>query len=211
MQLAYRPEQYAGAEPRGPGPAIALISREDASGMTKATAKLRWAASKLGALFNGKHGVLATLEAEHTEVRSLIADLRRVDDPAKVRAGFMRIRQDLLIHMHGEEQGVYAELGRDPAGVRVVGEAVGDHVELERLLESLDRISVTQPQWREQLIALEAALAAHVAFEHGELYELAKQLLDDATLRRLDDEYHAYREGAELHGELIRPRIRMTG
>lgn len=179
--------------------------------MTKGTAKIKKTASKVGAVLTGKVGVLSTLEGEHSEVSTLMDDVTDTENNDKKRDYYRKIRQDLLIHTQGEEQGVYAELKNHESMRTMTERAIREHAEIKQLISTLDRLAIGTPQWTQNFDSLKRAVQSHVDFEEEQLFAKAKDVLSADMLRKLDDSYRAYRKRTESSGELLSPPKAASG
>ena len=174
--------------------------------MGKATAKIKATANKVGAALTGKVGVLSTLEGEHAEVSSLMKDVLNSDDLQKQRKLYAQIRQDLLIHTQGEEQGLYAQCRAHESTRNLADKAIQDHMEVKQLLSTLDGMDVGSAQWVQKFQALKTAVETHVEFEEQRLFPTAKDAFSTDALRDLNDRYKAHRKRIEERGEQLEPK-----
>jgi len=176
--------------------------------MGKATAKVKGAASKVGAALSGKIGVLSTLEGEHTQVASLMDDVLQVtNNPSKQRELYAQIRQDLLVHTQGEEQGLYMECRVHESTRSMADKAIQDHMQVKQLLATIDGLTVGSPEWMRNFEELKTSVARHVDFEEHQLFPAAKDVLGADSLRDLDGRYKAHRKRIEERGEQLDPRV----
>jgi hypothetical protein len=176
--------------------------------MGKASAKVKGAASKVGAALSGKIGVLSTLEGEHTEVASLMDDvLQARTNPSKQRELYAEIRQDLLIHAQGEEQGFYTECRVHESTRNLADKAIEDHMQMKRLISAVDELTVGSPEWMRKFEELKVAVERHVDFEENQLFPIAKDALGADALRDLDSRYKAHRKRIEERGEQLDPMV----
>jgi hemerythrin superfamily protein len=177
--------------------------------MGKATAKVKAAASKVGAALTGKVGILSTLEGEHTEVSSLMSDVRDAKETDKQRDLYQAIRQDLLIHAQGEEQGLYSECRAHESTRALADKAIQDHTQIKQILAAIDELTLGSPDWARKFDELESTVQRHVEFEENQLFPAAKEALGSDALRDLDGRYKAHRKRVE--GQQLDPRMSQTG
>lgn len=176
--------------------------------MGKATAKVKGAASKVGAALSGKVGVLSTLEGEHTQVSSLMDDVMGINNnPSKQRELYAQIRQDLLIHAQGEEQGLYTECRAHEATRSMAERAVQDHMQIRQVLAALDSLTIGSPEWMRRFEELKNTVDMHVDFEENQFFAAVKDVLGSDTLRDLDGRFKAHRKRIEERGEQLDPRV----
>lgn len=171
--------------------------------MDKTTSKIKGAVSKIGAALSGKAGILNTLEGEHSEVESLMNDVMETQSVEKQRELYVDIRQKLLVHTEGEEQGIYAHCRAHEATRALVEKATQDHKEAKQLMAALDRLEFGGTQWMQKFGALRSSVMAHVQFEEQRLFPTAKDVIDNETLRDLDDRYDRYRQQIKDRGETL--------
>jgi hemerythrin superfamily protein len=174
--------------------------------MGKGTAKIKGTASKVGAALTGKVGVLATLEGEHTEVASMMDDVLDTKSVEKQRELYHEIRKNLLLHTQGEEQGLYAECRAHESTRNLAEKAIQDHMEVKRIISTLDSMTVGSPDWLQKFAALQSSVKTHVEFEEERLFPTVKDVLGVDALRDLDGRYKALRKQVEEHGEVLEPK-----
>ncbi len=179
--------------------------------MGKATAKVKATASKVGAALTGKVGVLSTLEGEHTKVSSLIDDVIDAKHPEKRRELYQDIRQNLMIHMQGEEQGLYTECRAHDSTRGLADRAIQDHMQIKQILATLDGMTMGSPEWSSRVDELERSVDRHVDFEENQMFPAVKDALGADALRDLDGRYKAHRKRIEQRHEELDPRLSQTG
>jgi hemerythrin superfamily protein len=179
--------------------------------MGKTTAKVKGAASKVGAAISGKVGVLNTLEGEHAEVSTLMNDVINAKDAGKKRELYQEIRQQLLLHSQGEEQGLYLECQAHDSTRSLADKAIRDHVEIKQLLAQIDGLALGTPEWSRRFDELESVVSRHVDFEENQLFPAAKDTLGSDALRDLDHRYKSLHKRVEERGERLEPGIAKTG
>ena len=173
--------------------------------MTKGTAKIKKAASKVGAVLTGKFGVLSTLEGEHSEVSTLMDDVSESQSTQKQRKLYDQIRQDLLVHSQGEEQGLYAEAKAHGSTRDMAEKSIRDHAQIKQILSTLDQQAIGTPQWQQSFESLKRVVEAHTEFEEEQLFPKLKSTLSADRLRDLDQRYRAFRKRIEETGERLEP------
>lgn len=178
--------------------------------MGEASAKIKSTASQIGAALSGKVGVLNTLEGEHSEVSSLIKDVIDSDKVEEQRELYHKIRHELLVHTQGEEQGIYAQCRAHEATRNLADKAIQDHMEIKRLLSTLDSLDVGSAQWDQKFQALKAAVETHVEFEEQRLFPTVNDTFSSDSLRELDGKYKSYRKRIEEGGEQLSPKATGT-
>jgi len=173
--------------------------------MAKASAKIKGTASQIGAALSGKVGVLNTLEGEHSEVASLMKSVIGSKSAEQQRELYEEIRQELLIHTQGEEQGLYAQCRAHESTRNLADKAIQDHMEIKRLLSTLDETDVGTAQWDEKFHALKSAVETHVEFEEQRLFPTVNDTFSSDALRDLDGIYKSLRKRIEQGGEQLDP------
>jgi 3-hydroxymyristoyl/3-hydroxydecanoyl-(acyl carrier protein) dehydratase len=152
--------------------------------------------------------VLSTLEGEHAQVASLMDDVMGINNnPSKQRELYAQIRQDLLIHAQGEEQGLYTEARAHESTRSMAERAVQDHMQVRQLLVTLDSLTVGSPEWMRRFEELKASVDMHVDFEENQFFPAVKDVLGADALRDLDGRFKAQRTRIEERGEQLDPRV----
>jgi hemerythrin superfamily protein len=134
-------------------------------------------------------------------------DVMELNNPSKQRELYAQIRQDLLIHAQGEEQGLYMECRAHEATRSMADRAVQDHMQVKQLLVTLDSLTVGSPEWMRRFEELKTAVDTHVDFEEHQFFPAVKDILGADALRDLDGRFKAHRKRIEERGEQLDPRV----
>ena len=182
--------------------------------MGTATSKVKATVGKLGtqvgAALTGKPGILRTLEGEHTELTTLIADVRDAKHVQRRRDLYPMIRRELMIHGQGEEHGLYAECRAHDVTRPLAEQATRDHMAIEQLLATLDGAAIGSPEWLRNFDELARVVERHFALEERELFPAAKDALGNDALRELDGRYKAHRKRLDQADQPLEPRWSQT-
>jgi hemerythrin superfamily protein len=115
--------------------------------------------------------VVDILTSDHHEVLDLIEEMKRTDDPQRLREHADTIISELVRHSVAEEMFVYPAMRRHLAdGEHAVAHDIAEHKELEVTMKKLEAVDATTPEFREVLDQLEAVLRDHVHDEETEQF-----------------------------------------
>ncbi len=166
--------------------------------------KLAGMAKMAKAALSGDAGILNTLAGEHAEVALLmtavVEDCASENDTACLEARrelYGRVRAALVSHAQAEEAELYAVLQAHLPTRDRAAHSVLEHREIEHLLRRLDGLPVADLHWLPVFTTLQMRVEAHVTQEETVLFEEAKRVLDNRTLREIDDRYQATKKRIE--------------
>lgn len=154
-------------------------------------------ASRLDATASGtdQGDALSQLEIDHRRVESLFARASLAPHGPARRALLDQILDELRTHAELEETVVYPRIAQAlPAAPWLVETSVEDHDEMRTVMAVLEAAEDEQSILI-GLRALQLAVQAHVAVEEGEIFPAFRQMATPDTLRTLDDETAAHRNG----------------
>lgn len=154
-------------------------------------------ASRLDATVSGadQGDALSLLEIDHRRVESLFARASLAPHGPSRRDLVDQILEELRTHAELEETVVYPRIAQAlPAAPWLVETSVEDHDEMRAVMAVLEAAEDEQSMLI-GLRALQLAVQAHVAVEEGEIFPAFRQMATPDTLRTLDDEAAAHRNG----------------
>ncbi len=166
---------------------------------TRAYAKAAGTARRAVSALSGKVGILNTLEGEHQEVSILVDRMiscarAGADEDARELLGV--VRHKLRDHSDAERIEFYGPLQEIERCQPWVEHSEATHEEISELLDALEALSETDPQWLGLAVALRDALDDHIDDEEGELFEIAREALTPQELREMGERYDARRRQA---------------
>ncbi|MGP1395701.1 MAG: hemerythrin domain-containing protein [Inquilinaceae bacterium] len=129
------------------------------------------------------------IKQDHDHCRDLFARLKDTTDRAeKSRLSlFEELKIELWAHHKIEEAVFYSKLETIKATRGEAFEAVNEHHVANGLLEELDSMPVDNPQWLTKLGVLQELVTHHMEEEEGEIFEEAREVLDDAIAKRMGE------------------------
>lgn len=146
----------------------------------------------------GGSGVFERLATEHGEIATLIRRVAVSGHGSSIRAElFPRIRRELLAHARAEEKEVYASFRAIPELAEHVTHSVDEHHEIERMLDELNVMPVSDEAWIGKLRTLMKRVQRHVMDEELTVFPKAKKSLSRGQSEELEGRYLRAKE-AEL-------------
>jgi hemerythrin superfamily protein len=122
--------------------------------------------------------VVELLLAQHQHIRQRFADLESASGAVRQDI-FEELRRFLAVHETAEELITHPRARTVPGGNDVVDARLEEETESKKLLASLDRMSVDDPQFPAQLAELKAAVLAHAEAEEREEFPLLREGLGE--------------------------------
>lgn len=147
---------------------------------------------------SGGSGIFERLAIEHGELSTLIRRVAVSSDHSRVRVElFPRIRRKLIAHARAEEKEVYSAFRTIPALAEHMTRSAEDHHEIERMLDELNVLPVTDEAWLGKLRNLMKLVQRHVMDEELTVFPKAKKSLTRGQSEELEGRYLRAKE-AEL-------------
>jgi hemerythrin-like domain-containing protein len=142
------------------------------------------------------HEFLETLEKEHVEVQEILEKLKKTSGKAvKTKEDlFMKLKQELIPHMKGEEKHFYPLLLKKKEGKEIGLEALEEHHVAEMILKELDSLSKSDETWNAKISVFSEIVKHHIEEEEEEVFEKAKDLLSEDELSEIMSSFTSEKE-----------------
>jgi iron-sulfur cluster repair protein YtfE (RIC family) len=144
-------------------------------------------AEKVTNLFAGPaNDALNLLKADHDRVAAMFETVKANED-GNHAATFRRIKEELDLHAHVEEQIFYPHLleNGDTELKKMVREGLEEHGQVKKFLSELSALRGDSPTFRAKLKVLIEDVEHHVDEEEGEMFPLVKDQIDEEMRVRL--------------------------
>jgi len=143
------------------------------------------------------------LKADHDRVDALFQKVKANED-GNNQETFQKIRQELEIHTHVEEQIFYPNLleNGDEELQKIVREGLEEHGQVKTLLVEMGSMSGDDEEFKAKLQVMMENVEHHVQEEEGEMFPLVREQLDEQMLTRLGSLITA--EKARMGGQSAR-------
>ena len=144
--------------------------------------------------------IFELLKRDHENVLGLFDDLEQMQSKAGKKKDtrqdklFNQLRQELEVHMDGEEELVYPHLQEEEELHPMVLEAIEEHHVARMLLSELAGMPAKDEQWFAKLAVLRENIEHHVDVEEGELFTSAQELLDNSRRKEMGGRMAEYKE-----------------
>jgi len=134
---------------------------------------------------NGKD-VIDLLKEDHDRVEDLFAKVKANED-GNNEDTFNKIRQELDLHTHVEEQIFYPHLleNGDQELQDIVREGLEEHGQVKTLLPEIAELSGDDDQFKAKLKVLIENVEHHVEEEENEMFPMVKDQIDEVMRVRL--------------------------
>lgn len=136
------------------------------------------------------------LHEDHQKVEQLFKKLLDTSDGAeKTRRDLcQKLKEELLAHAEFEEEVFYPTV-RERDGVdKQVEHSIEEHQEVKTMLQEIEAMDTTSPEFLDKITELQAAVQEHVDEEESELFPAARKVIEK-------------QEGEEMsrqHDEMVR-------
>ena len=119
--------------------------------------------------------IFQLLKKDHQEAKQLF---KRIESGKGDKMNlFSELRQELMIHMEGEEKLFYPVLKKNDQTKDITEEGIQEHKEAKKIIKEMQSSKKADEQWDSKLHELREAIEHHIDEEEHELFEKAKNIL----------------------------------
>ena len=129
------------------------------------------------------------LKEDHQKVSGIFQQLEPTTERAeKTRTElFAQLKQELDVHAQIEETIFYPAIKQAAETREIVLEGYEEHAVVKTLLGELEGMDVTSEQWTAKFKVLMENVEHHVEEEEGEMFQKARQVLDEEQITQLGE------------------------
>ncbi len=129
--------------------------------------------------------IFETLRNDHEKVKDLLSDMMDTSEGAPSTRDRLaeEVRQELIPHMRGEEQGMYEAMKRHGETKEKALEAIEEHHIARVELNELQELSPKSEAWKAKLQVLSELIHHHILEEENEMFGDAKKYLSEEEMK----------------------------
>ncbi|SMF87420.1 Hemerythrin HHE cation binding domain-containing protein [Azospirillum oryzae] len=131
--------------------------------------------------------IFARIKTDHDTIRSLLEKTEKANGSG--RAVFEELQRELWAHSKVEEGVFYASLKKAKEAKSETVEGLNEHHLINGLLDELNAMKTSDSGWKEKLQVLGELVRHHLDEEEEELFEEARDVLDDDRAAELGGAY----------------------
>ncbi len=151
--------------------------------------------------------ILSLLEAEHDQIEQLFSEAESGGSGQEMQQCFEEMYRLLSLHVRGEEMVFYPAMRESEGTEQYIEEAEQEHNSAKILLEEMKTIGVMHPEFQTKLAYLKETLLDHIEDEESEIFEAVRQVMDEAELMDLGQEYQeAQTQATSIVEEMLAAR-----
>jgi hemerythrin-like domain-containing protein len=130
---------------------------------------------------------LSLLKRDHDEVKKLLEKLESTTERGvKTREDqFTRLKADMEVHESIEEEIFYPRLRENAKTKEIALEGYQEHHVVDLVMAELTSTSVDSEVWGAKFTVMKENIEHHIEEEEGEMFKLARQVLDEGELEEL--------------------------
>jgi len=119
--------------------------------------------------------IFQLLKKDHQEAMQLF---KRIESGKGDKVNlFSELRQELMVHMEGEEKVFYPVLKKNDQTRELIEEGIQEHKEAKKIIKEMQSSKRADEQWDSRFQELKEAIQHHVDEEEKELFVKAKSVL----------------------------------
>ncbi len=128
------------------------------------------------------------LKKDHKEAKDLFQKIQSGEGD-KMEC-FSKLKQELMIHMQGEEKLFYPILKKNQETKEKTEEGIEEHKEAKQMIKQLSSLkSGGDGEWESMIEELQEAIEHHVQEEEEELFPLAKHVLSKEQSTQIAEQF----------------------
>ena len=137
------------------------------------------------------------LKQDHRRVEELFSKFLETDSELTQEDLFQQIQTELTAHAEAEERVFYPAIREHGSGA--IEQALQDHARVKELLMEILTADLDEDGFESRFTELMQDVRSHVEEEEGPggIMEMARQNLDDVTLRRMVEDIRTVKESIE--------------
>ena len=131
--------------------------------------------------------VYQILMKDHRDVEDLFEKIEKTDDGQHEEREqlFEKLREELELHTEIEERLFYPEMKKHPGTKELVGEALGEHGVVKRLLKELAKLSPGEERWSDVIEELDHTVQHHVREDEEQMLPAARRGISESRANEL--------------------------
>ncbi|MEZ6019083.1 MAG: hemerythrin domain-containing protein [Planctomycetota bacterium] len=135
--------------------------------------------------------IFEALRESHDRQRNLLKKVSQTlgDSPDRRRL-YSELKTELKSHADAEERSLYARMLEEKTSQPVASHSVHEHHEIDDLLEKLDDMSLSNPNWIRTFGELSEKVHHHLKEEEHGTFQVAGKVLNAAEKTALTEVYH---------------------
>ncbi|MEZ5974515.1 MAG: hemerythrin domain-containing protein [Planctomycetota bacterium] len=135
--------------------------------------------------------IFEALRESHDRQRDLLKKVSQTlgDSPDRRRL-YSELKTELKSHADAEERSLYARMLEEKTSQPVASHSVHEHHEIDDLLEKLDDMSLSNPNWIRTFGELSEKVHHHLKEEEHGTFQVAGKVLSAAEKTALTEVYH---------------------
>lgn len=142
--------------------------------------------------------VFEALREDHDTQRTLMDILVKTEGASEGREEvYPRLKKELESHAFAEEKAFYSVLMARENTVEKARHSVAEHKEIDDVIEQLEGLEHSSPQWLPTMKKLQHLVEHHLDEEEHEVFQMAGKVLSETEKTSLASEYRAAKEQHE--------------
>lgn len=135
------------------------------------------------------------LKQDHEKVKDMLQKLQNGSSGDKGQEKLLStLKQELDIHATFEEEVFYPAVAEREEAKEEIADAIDEHDEAMSLLEELEEMDIGSSEWTEQVKTLSDALNQHIQEEETEIFEMARETIDQQRATQMAKEYEQQKQ-----------------
>jgi hemerythrin-like domain-containing protein len=132
------------------------------------------------------------LKQEHEQAKKMFGEIEQASGERRGQL-WTKLRPELKVHEQLEEAALYGpvarEVGANDSKLSEWEEHHHEEVsELESMIQNIDELEPSEPQWMEKVKELQQTLEHHIEEEEGDIWPRIQQVWDRAKLAQAGDQ-----------------------
>lgn len=155
--------------------------------------------------YRGNPDIFGRLVEDHDRHRALLAMITatRGDSPDRKKL-FKELVKELKGHAAAEEQALWSTVMRNPKTTDDARHAVGEHKEIDKLLDDLAARDMASSGWLRRFAGLHEAYLHHIQEEEQEQFVAAQKHLTPSDIRYMKQVFNARKKAEKASAKVVK-------
>ncbi|MBD1860313.1 MULTISPECIES: hemerythrin domain-containing protein [Trichocoleus] len=133
--------------------------------------------------------ILDLIATDHRKVEQIFSQIESASNLEQLYRYFNQLYKEVNLHARAEELVFYPGLREYEDTDAMIAEAESEHEEAAALLEEIKALSPDSAEFKEKIAELKKAILHHVQEEESEVFETARDGMDEQQLKQLGQEF----------------------
>lgn len=143
--------------------------------------------------------ILKVIQADHEKVLELFGKMLKETKKSEKRKEMLsKLQEELIPHMHAEENLLYPFLKEEGEDPEPVLEAYQEHLAARLYLDQVMHTNLDDENWIAKITVLHELINHHIEEEEEDLFRMAEERLDEDQAQEMGEKFEEMKKEAQV-------------